>query len=126
MEITSQFTGLIKFLVYFVTGASLTALFLVIYMWITPQKEYYLLSRGNTAAAYSIGGALLGFIIPLSSAVIHSINLIDMLIWGFIALVVQIAVFYVVLLIFRNLTYSIEKGNTAEGMFLGVLSIAAG
>jgi putative membrane protein len=126
MEITAEFTGMIKFLVYFVSGAVLTVLFLMIYMWITPQKEYELISRGNTAAAYSLGGALLGFIIPLSSAIINSVNLIDMLIWGLMALVVQIAVFFIVMLIFKNLTYSIAKGNTAEGMFLGALSIAAG
>ena len=126
MELTAQFTGLLKFLVYFGTGAALTALFIGAYIWVTPQKEFDLISRGNTAAAYSLGGALIGFIIPLSSAVINSVNLIDMIIWGLVALVIQILVFYIVKMIFENLTYMIEKGNTAEGIFLGALSVAAG
>jgi putative membrane protein len=126
MELTAQFTGLLKFLVYFGTGAALTALFIVAYIWVTPQKEFDLISRGNSAAAYSLGGALIGFIIPLSSAVINSVNLIDMIIWGLVALVIQILVFYIVKMIFENLTYMIEKGNTAEGIFLGALSVAAG
>jgi putative membrane protein len=126
MELAMQFAGLIRFLIYFGTGAALTALFIGAYIWVTPQKEFDLISRGNTAAAYSLGGALLGFIIPLSSAIINSVNLVDMLIWGLVALVIQILVFFVVKLIFKNLTYSIEKGNTAEGIFLGALSLAAG
>jgi putative membrane protein len=126
MEFSTEFTGMFKFLIYFATGGVLTAMFLVTYMWVTPYKEIDLISRGDTAAAYSLGGALIGFIIPLSSAVINSVNLLDMIIWGLVALVIQIAVFFIVRLIFRNLTYAIEKGNTAEGMFLGALSIAAG
>jgi putative membrane protein len=126
MELFAQFKGLINFLVYFGTGALLTALFIVIYTWVTPQKEFDLISRGNAAAAYSLGGAVLGFVIPLSSAIINSVNLIDMVIWGLVALIIQISVFYIVKFIFKNLTYSIEKGNVAEGMFLGALSLAAG
>ena len=126
MEILTELSGMFKFLIYFATGGVLTAMFLVTYMWVTPYKEIDLISRGDTAAAYSLGGALIGFIIPLSSAVINSVNLLDMIIWGLVALVIQIAVFFIVRLIFRNLTYAIEKGNTAEGMFLGALSIAAG
>jgi putative membrane protein len=49
-----------------------------------------------------------------------------MIIWGLAALVIQILVFYIVKMIFENLTYMIEKGNTAEGIFLGALSVAAG
>jgi putative membrane protein len=126
MEILTELRGMFKFLIYFATGGVLTAIFLATYMWVTPYKEIDLISRGDTAAAYSLGGALIGFIIPLSSAVINSVNLLDMIIWGLVALVIQIAVFFIVRLIFRNLTYAIEKGNTAEGMFLGALSIAAG
>ncbi len=126
MELTAQFNAILKFLLYFGTGAVLTALFIVAYIWVTPQKEFDLISRGNTAASYSLGGALIGFIIPLSSAVVHSENLVDMIIWGLVALVVQIIVFFIVKMIFENLTHSIEKGNTAEGIFLGALSLAAG
>ena len=126
MDLTAQFNALLKFLLYFGTGGALTALFVTAYVWVTPQKEFDLISRGNTAAAYSLGGALIGFIIPLSSAIIHSENLVDMIIWGLAALIVQILVFFVVKMIFLNLTHSIEKGNTAEGIFLGALSVAAG
>jgi putative membrane protein len=126
MEITAQFTGIIKFLIYFGSGVTLTALFIISYTWITPQREFELISRGNAAAACSLGGAILGFVIPLSSAVINSVNLIDMLLWGLVALAVQLAVFFLVRLLFKNLTYSIEKGSMSEGIFLGVLSLAAG
>ena len=47
---------------------ALTALFLAIYVRITPYREFALIRAGNVAAAASLSGALLGFVIPLASA----------------------------------------------------------
>ena len=47
------------------------------------------------AAAFSLSGSILGFIVPLSAAIRFSVSLADMAIWGLIAMVVQIAAFVV-------------------------------
>jgi putative membrane protein len=126
MEVSAQFSGLLKFLAYFIAGGILTALFLVLYIRVTPYKDFELISKGNIAAACSLSGTLIGFMIPLASAIIHSVDMVDMLVWGVIALLVQVLVFIIVRLIFKNISYSIEKGFVAEGIFLGAMSIAAG
>jgi putative membrane protein len=126
MELEAQFTGMINFLSYFGAGFLLTALFLIIYTFITPQKEFTLIREGNVAAAVSLGGALLGFVIPLASAIINSVDFIDMIIWSGVALVIQLLIFFILRIIFRNLPCTIEKNCVADGILLGVFSLAAG
>ncbi|HMK57045.1 MAG TPA: DUF350 domain-containing protein [Dissulfurispiraceae bacterium] len=126
MEIAAELSGFVKFLAYFASALVMTALFLFIYLWITPYRELDLIDHGNTAAAYSLTGALFGFIIPLSSAIIHSVNFYDMLIWGAVALIVQIFVYFLVRLMFRGLAAAIGEGVISKGLFLGALSLAAG
>jgi putative membrane protein len=126
MEISSQIPGIIKFLAYFASAILLTALFLLIYVRVTPYKEFDLINHGNIAAAYSLSGALFGFIIPLASAIIHSVNFFDMLLWGVVALTIQLLVFFLVKALFKGLPKAISEGVVSKGLFLGALSLAAG
>ena len=70
--------------------------------------------------------AILGFIVPLSAAVKYSVNLVDMVIWGMVALLVQIAAFLVVKMLVPTVGQDIEAGNGAQGFFMGVASLAVG
>ena len=126
MEIASQFSGVVKFLAYFIAALGLTVLFLIVYMRITPYNEFDLIDKGNTAAACSLSGALFGFIIPLASAIIHSVNFFDMLLWGAVALGIQVLVYLLVRQLFKDLPSAIEEGIVSKGLFLGALSMAAG
>lgn len=126
MGIVAQFSGVVKFLAYFISALVLTATFLAVYMRITPYKEFDLIDNGNTAAACSLSGTLLGFIIPLASAIIHSVNFFDMLLWGAVALGVQILVYLLMKQLFKRLPSAIEEGIVSKGLFLGALSLAAG
>ena len=126
MEFTSQIPGIVKFLAYFFSALVLTALFLVVYVRVTPYKEFDLIDHGNVAASYSLSGALLGFIIPLASAIIHSVNFFDMILWGMVALVIQILVFFFVGYLFKKLAKAMQEGIVSKGLFLGALSLAAG
>ena len=83
--------------------------FCQVYGWITPYNELKLVREGNVAPAISFGGALIGFILPLHSAITHSVGFIDMLIWAAVAMVVQLAVFATVRLFFKGLVREIEK-----------------
>jgi len=126
MELASQFSGIFQFLAYFTAALVLTAIFLTVYMWITPYNEFDLIDHGNTAAACSLSGALFGFIIPLASAIIHSVNFLDMLVWGAVALGIQVLVYLLVKQLFKGLPTAIEEGIVSKGVFLGALSMAAG
>jgi len=125
-EVFDSFAGFDDFLVYLALALVLLALFIVIYIRVTPYREMALIREGNMAASFSLSGSLLGFIIPLAAAVQHSVSLVDMAIWGLIAMVVQIAAFVVVKLLIPSITEDIPAGKGAQGFFLGSLSLGVG
>ncbi|HOB62018.1 MAG TPA: DUF350 domain-containing protein [Candidatus Competibacteraceae bacterium] len=124
--LSQSLAGLPAFLSYFATAIGLLLLFLAAYVFITPYREIALIREGNTAAAASLGGALLGFVLPLASAIAHSVSLIDMAIWGLIALVIQLLVYLGARLLLPGLERAIPTGQVATGVFLGALSLAIG
>jgi putative membrane protein len=118
--------GFDEFIGYFGLSVGFVALFLAIYVYATPYREFALIRQGNAAAAASLSGSLIGFVLPLASAVIHSVNAWDMALWAAIALVVQILVYVAVRLILPGITRHIPEGKTGSGVFLGAVSLAAG
>ncbi|HKA44691.1 MAG TPA: DUF350 domain-containing protein [Burkholderiales bacterium] len=118
--------GLPWFALYLAATLVLFLVFLVIYLRITPYREIALIREGNSAAAASISGAMLGFVIPLANAVVQSANIADMVLWGVIALIVQLLVYSVVTRIIPDIGRGIPEGKVAEGVFLGALSVAIG
>jgi putative membrane protein len=125
-QIFDSFAGLDDFLGYLAVSLLLLYFFVWLYIRVTPWAEMALIRAGNMAASFSLSGAILGFIVPLSAAVKYSVNIVDMVIWGLIALVVQILVFVVLKLLVPTVSKDIEAGNAAQGFFLGVTSLAAG
>ena len=125
-QVFDSFAGFDDFLAYLAVALVLLAAFIAIYVRVTPYREVQLIREGNMAASFSLSGSLLGFIIPLTSAVQHSVSLVDMAIWGLIAMVVQIAAFVVVKLLIPSITQDIPAGKGAQGFFLGALSLGVG
>lgn len=125
-KLAMSLAGFPAFLLYFAVAMILLALFLYMYSKLTPYREFLLIGEGNTAAAYSFGGAILGFSIPLSSAISHSVSLTDMIIWALISFVIQFSVYLIVRVIFPTIAKDIQADQVSKGIFLGVLSIAVG
>ena len=121
-----SFAGFDDFLVYFGVSLAYLAVFVAIYIRITPYRELQLIREGNMAASFSLSGAILGFIVPLASAVQHSVNLVDMAVWGLVAMVVQILAFVVVKLCIPSVTRDIPENKGSAGFFLGSLSLGVG
>ena len=118
--------GLDEFLVYFTLCIGFVLLFLVIYVRIAPYREIALIRQGNSAAAASLSGTLIGFVLPLAAAVEHSVNPYDLAIWATIALVVQLVVYFAARAVLPDLGRDIPAGKVASGIFLGALSAGAG
>jgi len=114
------------FLAHMGTALSLTLFYIVVYMWVTPHAEITLIRENNMAASLAIGGSLLGFCIPLASAITNSGSLADVAVWGIVALLVQILLFYIVRLPIPKISERIEKGEMASGFWLGGASLAGG
>ncbi len=119
-------SGLDDFLVYFGLAIVYVAIYLVIYVRVTPYREIALIRAGTSAAAASLSGSLIGFALPLASAVVHSVNLWDMALWAAIALVVQLLVYVAARALLPEIGRDIPDGKIASGVFLGAASIAAG
>jgi putative membrane protein len=119
-------SGFDDFLVHFGLAIVFVALFLFVYSLITPYAEMKLIREGNVAAAASLSGALLGFSLPLASAIIHSVHPWDMVLWAAIALVVQLLVYFAVRSTMLNVARRIPQGELAAGIFLGAMSVVAG
>ena len=54
---------------YFATAVGLLAVFVVLYVFVTPYSELALIREGNTAAAVSLGGAIVGYAMPIAVSV---------------------------------------------------------
>ncbi|MCU0578448.1 MAG: DUF350 domain-containing protein [Desulfobacterota bacterium] len=115
-----------SFIAYFITAIVLLVIYSKVYDKVTPYREFDLIREGNTAAACSYGGSLLGFAVPLASAITHSAGLADMILWGFAALLIQILTFLALRLIFKELVADIPAGKISKGIFLGVVSLLVG
>lgn len=115
-----------NFVAYFAVGGVLTALFVALYSNLTPHREIALIRAGNVAAAIALSSALVGFVIPLASVVAHSAGIIDLAVWGTVALAVQIGGFIVTRLVLPGLPQAIEAGNTANATLLAGISLSLG
>ena len=119
-------TGIVAHLVYFGIASVAVIVFVAIYVTITPHHEFRLIRQGNTAAAVSLGGAILGYTVPLAKAVSQSASIADMLLWSGVALVAQLVAYGVTRLVLPQLSSHVDEGKTASGIFLAAISIAVG
>lgn len=106
----------------FLAHAGVTVIILVaaaaLYVLLTPHKEITLIREGNTAAALSLSGVLLGLAIPLSASLKASTNVIEIGLWGAVTVVVQLLVFRLVDMILRGLPKRIQEGEISAAALL--------
>jgi putative membrane protein len=123
---TLSLVGLPAFASYFAVALVLLLLFALIYTQLTTHDEFALIRQGNAAAAVALGGSLIAFVLPLCSAIIHSVSLLDFVIWAAIALVIQIATFFVVRISIPQLSQRITSNELSAGLFVALASVAVG
>jgi putative membrane protein len=124
--LAASLSNLPLFLAYFAGACLLTGVFLLLYANLTPHREIALIRAGNNAAAVALIGGLLGFVTPLASIIAHSAQLLDVLVWGLVALVVQLGGFAVTRLLIPGLPRAIEDGRMSDAIFLAGLSLSLG
>jgi putative membrane protein len=124
--VARSLTNFPSFLAYFIVAGLLTALFLALYTRITPHREIALIREGNVAAAIALNGGLLGFMIPLASVIAHSASLVDLVVWGVIAMIVQLGGFLLARLLMPHLPQAVSEGRISDAAFLAGLSISLG
>ncbi len=119
-------TGLPDFLIYFAVATVLVALYLALYTLATMHNEFALIRQNVISAATALGFSLVGFALPLASAIVHANSIVDCLVWGLVAFAVQLLVYWLVRLLMPNLSQRIAAGEMAAALFLGAASLSAG
>ena len=120
------FLGLPVFLGHFGVALLMLGIGVVLYLLITPVNEYRLIKEGNTSAALTLGAAMLGISISLGAALAGSVNLWDIVIWGSVAMLLQLAVFFLVDRVLSDLAHRIRADEMSAALILAStkLSIA--
>ncbi|MEH3122401.1 MAG: DUF350 domain-containing protein [Sphingomonas phyllosphaerae] len=116
---------------HFLIAFAIACLFLAIFKWLyqvsTPYDERRLVAEGNMAAAITFGGAIVGFALPLASALEVTADPLEFVAWGVLAGVIQVVASLVVRrIVIRDLVARIETGNVASAVYMAATSIAVG
>ena len=119
----------IGFISFFLTALALVVVFLYLYALVTPYDDYKLIFEDNNiAAALGFGGAIIGVSIPLYSALVNSVSYTDFVIWGVIAILIQLIFALVITRISGkySLESKISQGVVPVGILMAFLSICIG
>ncbi|PHZ85372.1 DUF350 domain-containing protein [Paremcibacter congregatus] len=122
----SFLAGFPLFILHFMITLSMFVIAVIIYEKITPFREIKMVKEGNISAAISLSAGILGLAIPLAFCLAGSVNHWDIIIWGIVALVVQIIAFYAAHFIIDDLQGRIERDEIGPAilLFSGKISVA--
>jgi putative membrane protein len=119
-------SGLPMLLLQFVLVLALLVAGIFIYMAITPFHERELLRNGNPAAATVLGGALVALAIPLAALLATTGALLDIFVWGVVAVLLQLLTVGIVSHLFRAMRVMIEAGQVAGAIPLVAAQLSIG
>ena len=94
------------------------------YIFLTPIKELKLIKDGNLSASISFSGALLGIGIPLACSLSVSNSILEIIIWGLTAIVLQLLCFKVTDTFLKDLSKRIEDDQLATSILLFSIKIS--
>jgi putative membrane protein len=119
--------GAVNFLIAFLTAGAFVVAFKLIYQLVTPYHEGRLIKAGNTPATIGLWGAVLGYVLPLASALSHTVSLVEFIAWASLAAVIQIVAFLIVRqLALPDVKTRIEAGDLSAGIYMAGVSLAVG
>jgi len=126
-DVMSFVSGATAFLLAFAAAGAFALGFAALYRLVTPHNEGKLIREGNVAAAVALGGAVLGYMIPLASALSQTHSLVEFAAWAALAGLIQILVFWAVRrLALPDVSARIERGEVASAIYLMLISVAVG
>jgi len=117
-------TGLPVLLLQLATTLGLLALGAALYTAVTPFHEFRLVRAGNVSAGIALAGTLLALAIPLAATLATSLVTADILLWGAVALVVQLLAFLLASRLIPGLRGMIEADNPAAACVLVGVQLA--
>ncbi len=119
-------SGIPNFFLYGAIGLVLTFVFAVVYVRITGHDEIALIRAHNASAALAFGSSLIGFALPLSKAIAQASSVPDCILWGGMALVVQLSAYAITRLLLPGLSANIQQNAMASAIVLAAIALVAG
>lgn len=116
-------SSFINFLLYSGLSFGLLFSFTWLYIRITPYDEIHQISKGKKAPAFSLGGAMLGFTLPIVSLSYHGTNIADFLIWSVVAGIAQVVLYKI---LYRIIPMNIDEDNQAIGILYSFAAVCVG
>ena len=116
----------INYALHLVTAGLLLFVFFLIYTWVVPFDELKLIRQGNVAAALTLGGAMVGFSMTVTSGLLHTDNLTAFVAWSAAAAGIQLLTYILVSHLLHMSKQHIEGNNIAFGILLASISISVG
>lgn len=123
--IESFVSGFPHFLVMTTAAGGMLIVASTLYILLTPWKELALVRGGNGAAGLALAGAIMGLALPLASCLASSLGLFDLVIWGVVALLMQLIAYRVVDLILSGIPARIENDEAGAAIVLIAAKMAA-
>jgi len=97
-----------------------------LYILVTPYHDLRLIREGNAAAGTALAGALIALALPVATALRYALSVQDIVVWGAIAVALQLAVFAVVSVLLRGIGRAIEAGEVASALKLAASQVSVG
>ena len=103
---------------------AMLAMGIFLYIKITPYDEIELVRAGNSAAAASLAGAIIGLAVPLAFSMASSVTVWELLILGPVTLFLQLIAFRLTDLMLRDLPKRITDGEMGAALLLISIKLA--
>ena len=97
----------------------------IVHMLLTPMKEMQLIRAGNVSAGISVGAVIVGLAVPMSACLATATTVYDILIWGVVAILLQLLAFRASDFLLRDLPRRIERDEVGAALVLAGVKIAA-
>lgn len=123
---TTHLWQYLLYLKFFAVGLVMMVTYIAVYLRITPVSELSLIRQGNSACALSLTGTMIGYSVTLISSMLHSASMLDFIIWGIGAAIIQIVVYFIATLLIPQANQQLKNNNLAVGILFSGLSVSIG
>jgi putative membrane protein len=124
LVIQSLVNGVPSLLYHLLASTLLLIAASTVWIYATPFREIREIRAGNAAAGLALGGAVVSLAIPMAATLATSKTVVDILLWGAVALGLQLVALTVMSFTIPNLGHEIGSGNVAAAAGLVGVQIA--
>lgn len=117
-EVHAFITGFPRVMIYTGTAAGMLIAAIAIYITLTPWRELALVKDQNGAAGLALAGAIVGLAIPIAACLASSTSLVGLVLWGVVALLLQLVAYRITDMLLSDLPRRIREDQAGPAIVL--------